>query len=46
MVDPPIHTKAAHVAVGVSVVWAITKDKKVGFASFTLYIYISVYLAY
>lgn len=31
VVDPPSNTKAVHVAVGVSVVWAITKDKKVGF---------------
>lgn len=35
MVDPPSNTKAVHVAVGVSVVWAITKDKKVGFVKLT-----------
>lgn len=39
MVDPPSNTKAAHVAVGVSVVWAITKDKKVRFVKhITLYL--------
>lgn len=37
VVDPPSNTKAAHVSVGVGVVWAITKDKKVGFAQLAGY---------
>lgn len=41
MVDPPTNTKAVHVAVGVGVVWAITKDKKVGFVKLAAQLYVA-----